>query len=128
MGALRDTAWPSLFGQPEKAGLAIAQQNVILSNNFEVNTRRLNPMSQPLVLDIRWIMSSFGAVDVFATFEGWYRHNIWRGIRGCVMDLEIGGTVRTFTVFFIQGYTATCIDLTTALYSVEARVDAVEVI
>lgn len=127
MGTLRNTDWPTKFGQPDKAGVAINyHQDLILSNGFEVNTQRLNPIKNPIELDLVWTMQSFGGFDCFSTFEGWYRHNIWRGLRGCNMDIEIAGTTRPFTVFFTRGYTATCLDFTTALYQVSARVDAVE--
>ena len=125
--ALRSTIWPSEFGQPVKEGQAMRRhEDTILRNNFPVTTERLNPIKNTEVFELSWLFHSTVDFDTFSTFEGWYRHNLLRGVRGCTMILTIGGTSRVFTVFFNRGYTATLTDYTTALWSVKATVDVVE--
>lgn len=124
MGTLRDTAWPPEFGAPAHGGLEISyHEDEMLRSGSEIAGQIQNPLKHPLRINIRWDFT-----DVwFEVFEGWYRYNLWRGIRGCTMPLEIAGVTRTFSVFFTEGYAATPVGGTTTTWYVTATVFAVEI-
>ena len=104
MGTLKDTDWPPEFPNPMRGGVRVLNDKTeILRNNQDlISNQTENRLDLEYDVELKFQFSGYW----FYIFEGWFRYNLWRGIRGCGMDIPVGNVTKSATVFFDRGYTA----------------------
>ena len=119
MGSLKNTDWPPEFPQIGQRSFSLNySDNELRRTSGDVQTQVQNRVQEPFSARVTWTFTPYW----LSVFEGWFRHNLWRGLRGCAMTLPIGGTSVQATVFFNTGYTATPND-TYSYYTVTATLE-----
>lgn len=98
---MRSNAWPDALGIPASLQVSYAAGSFIRGGGVTPD-QMTSPLKHLMTGKASFDFSS----EIFAAFEGFYEHWLIRGSRGAVIDLNIDDALRTWVMYFPNGYTA----------------------
>lgn len=96
-----DNAWPVALGVPSSLSVSDAGNSFVRGGGAEPG-QIASVLKHLMTGKATFEFSS----EVFAAFEGYYEEWLVRGSRGAVIDLNIDDSLRTWVMYFVNGYTA----------------------